>query len=197
MAKGQRVTPTLRRLVATQRQVGKEVRKQSARVARLERDVNRTRAVGERRQQQFDKNVDRQAQLESRRQILRHDVELDSLFGVLKVGLVLVLMYVLREYLGGARMDPVTFLERVATLPARRLLTPGVEIVTLEYNRRDPDVMALLSEHCEAITARRLRTRSGRFLRLQVDPAPPPLRPPPPHPRVISGDRFRKCQPKV
>jgi hypothetical protein len=197
VAHGQRIGLPLRRLVVQQRTLGKEVKKQSARVARLKRDADSAQEGMERRRQRLDKHIDRQAQLESRRSIFRHDVELDSLFGLFKVGLVLMLMYVLKEYFGEARMDPVTFLERIATLPARRLLTPQVERVTFEYNRRDPDIMALLTEHCEAINARGLRTRSGRILRLQVDPAPPPIRPPPLHRRVNPGDRFRKRQPKV
>ena len=85
-------------------------------------------------------------------------------------------------------MEALTFLERVATLPARLRLLPQVELLTFVYNERDPDVMALLTQHCEAINARALRTRSGRTLRVQVDPAPRPSRPPPA--RTKSTSRF-------
>jgi hypothetical protein len=87
-----------------------------------------------------------------------------------------------------APATPVTFLERVATLPARLRVLPKLEILTFEDNPRDPDVMALLAEHSESINARALKTRSGRTLRVQVDPAPPPTRPP--TGRAKTMDRF-------
>ncbi len=128
--------------------------------------------------------------LHSRRKIFQHDVELDSIFNLLKVGLVLIVSFVLKEYFGNARMDAVTFLERVATLPARLRVLPHHEILTFEYNRRDPEVMALLIAQCDAINARGLRTREGRTLKIAVDPPPPPVRPPP-NRRVKTNDRFR------
>lgn len=131
-------------------------------------------------------------ELDSRRRIFRHDVELDSLFALLKVSLVLMVTYVLKEYLGDARMEPATFLERVATLPARLLMTPTHEVLTFEYNRRDPDVMEYLRGCAETINAREIRMESGRRLRVKVEPAPEPLRPPPVDRRVMPGDRFRQ-----
>ena len=141
--------------------------------------------------------MERFNELQERRRIYRHDVELDSLFGVLQVGLVFLVTYLLRVFFEDAQMDPVTFLERLATLPARRTLTPQQEIITFEYNRRDPEVMELLVTYHEAINARALRLRSGRILRIDVDPAPKPARPPPAQRRTKSGDRFHKHQPKV
>src|SRR5207237_2749477 len=141
--------------------------------------------------------VDRFQELHPRQQIFRHDVELDSLHGLLQVVLVFLVTYLCKEFFNGACMEPVTFLERLATLPARRYLTPQYEIVTFAYNRRDPDVMALLSAHMETINTRALRLRSGRILRIQVDPAPLPTRPPPSARRTNSADRFHPHQPKV
>jgi hypothetical protein len=89
-------------------------------------------------------------------------------------------------------MEPVTFLQRLATLPGHLRVLPDLEIVTFEYNRRDAEVMALLEGNADAINARRLRTRSGRLLRIEVDPAPPPRRPPPSRSRVNSGGRFQR-----
>src|ERR1019366_9636617 len=97
-----------------------------------------------------------QETLKSRRHIFQHDVELDSLFAVLKVGLVLLVSFVLKKYLGDARMEPVTFLERLATLPGRLHVMPELEIVTFEYNTRDPEVMALLATHRQTINGLRL-----------------------------------------
>jgi len=189
---GERITAKLQALVEEQRQVREKVAAVEQAVEKFQQKVHDTAAQCNRIKADFEKCYEKREALESRRRIFKHDVELDSLFSVLKVGMVLLVTYVLKEYLGDARMEPVTFLERLATLPARLRMTPGLEIVTFEYNHRDPDVMAILAEHCETINARQLRTRSGRVLRIQVDPPPPPKRPPPANRRVNPGDRFRK-----
>jgi transposase len=189
---GERITPKLQALVEEQKQVREKVAAVEQGVAKVQQKVRNTAAQCNRIKADFEKCYEKRQELESRRRIFKHDVELDSLFGVLKVGLVLLVTYVLKEYLGDARMEPVTFLERLATLPARLRMTPELEIVTFDYNHRDPDVMAILAEHCEAINARQLRTRSGRLLRIQVDPPPTPRRPSPENRRVNPGDRFRR-----
>ena len=77
--------------------------------------------------------------------------------------------------LNNALMDPMTFLLRVVTLPACLRVLPDFEILNFAYNRRDPDIMDLLKQHCAAINARNLRMRSGRILRVQVYPLVPTL----------------------
>jgi len=186
---GQRITPKLRKLSTDQAAAAEQVRKLTLEVSGCDAKTERLTKKLERQQQQLKAAQDRTADLESRRRIFQHDVELDSIFSVLKVGLVLTIKLVLREYLGDARMEPITFLERFATLPARLRILPNLEIVTFEFNQRDPAVMALLTQHCDAINARALRTRSGRTLRVLVDPAPPPTRPP--TGRAKPMDRFR------
>jgi hypothetical protein len=185
---GQKITPKLRELAAEKKAVEQQLHKQTQAVVRSERKLGQLSSQVERQRKQLERHRERQATIEPRRRIFQHDVELDSIFAVLKVGLVLTIMFVLKEYLGGARMEAITFLERVATLPARLRLLPKVEVLSFAYNQRDPDVMALLIQHCEAINARGLRTRSGRTLRVQIDPAPPPTRPPPD--RTKSTSRF-------
>jgi hypothetical protein len=185
---GQTITPKLRELTAEKKATEEQIHKQTQVVSRSQRKTDHLSAQVARHQKQLQQSQERREKLEPRRLIFQHDVELDSIFSVLKVGLVLTIMFVLKEYLGGARMEAITFLERVATLPARLRLLPKVEVLTFAYNQRDPDVMALLTQHCEAINARGLRTRSGRTLRVQIDPAPPPLRPPPR--RTKSFSRF-------
>jgi len=185
---GQRITPKLRRAATEQKVVAEQARKHTLAVSRREKKTAQLSTQLERQQQHLEQYQERQQTLESRRRIFKHDVELDSIFSVLKVGLVLTILFVLKEYLGDAHMEPITFLKRVATLPARLRVLPQIEILTFAYNHRDPDVMALLSKHCDAINARALRTRNGRTLRIQVDPAPPPARPPPN--RTKSRDRF-------
>ncbi len=176
---GQRITPKLRDLATAHETAEQEVKKRTKIVSRASRETATLNTQIERQQKQIERHQERQAALNSRRSIFKHDVELDSIFSVLKVGLVLTITCVLKEYLGNAHMDAVTFLERVATLPARLRILPKLELLTFSYNQRDPDVMALLAQHCEEINARSLLTRSGRTLRICVDPAPPPTRPPP------------------
>lgn len=188
VGEGQRITPKLRQLAAPQKAANRQVPKQTRLVSRSDRKTARLSAQLERQRRQLEQQQQRQAAIESRRRIFKHDVELDSSFSVLKAGLVLTIMFVLKQYLGDAPLEALTFLERVATLPARLRVLPEVELLTFAYNQRDPEVMALLTQHCEAINVRQLRTRSGRTLRLRIDPAPPPARPPPG--RTQSSPRF-------
>lgn len=192
ITRGTRVTPALQRLSTERRSLQREITRRTAGVARAEKSSKRLSSRMEVTLRGIDERRMHQETLNSRRQIFRHDVELDSIFAVLKVGLVLLVTFVLKEYLGDARMEPVTFLERLATLPGRLRTMPELEIVTFEYNTRDPEVMALLATHRQAINERRLRTRSGRVLRIEIDPAPPPRRPPTPATRVNTNRRFER-----
>ncbi len=184
------VTKSLQKLVKEEHNLIDDIEQKKNHLSKYQENYNEARTKCDNTQARLDKYQEKEKKLESRRKIFAHDVELDSLFSLLKVGLVLMITYVLREYLGNACMDALTFLDRLATLPARLLVTPNLEIVTFEYNRRDPDVMALLEKFCESINSRGLRTRSNRKLRIQVDPAPKPDRPPPDRLRCKSGGRF-------
>lgn len=190
IGKGTRITPALQRLSKERTSLQKEITRGTASTARLQvklDGLSQRHAATDRR---IKERREHREELESRRHIFRHDVELDSIFGLLKVGLVLLVTHVLKEYLGDARMEPVTFLERLATLPGRLRVTPKIEIVTFEYNHRDPEVMSLLAQHAEAINALQLPTRSGRVLRIAVEDAPPPRRPLPPSARTRTARRF-------
>lgn len=189
LKKDQRVTAKTRRLLREQEDLAlKHGHKEKAR-AQAEAQHRKAEDREEQTQKQLQRNREEQHELADRRQIFQHDVELDSLFSVLKVGLVLLVNWVQRQYLGNAKMEAVTFLERVATLPARLRISPQMELITFEYNRRDPEVMALLQANCAALNSRHLKARSGRTLRFAIDPAPAPRLPPPA--RVNSEDRMR------
>ena len=189
LSDGKLITPKLQELATQEQGMALQVCKHRQLLARTKKKADLASSRLQRQQDQLERHQDEQATIESRRRIFKHDVELDSIFSVLKVGLVLAITFVLKEYLGGARMEALTFLERLATLPARLRVLPHLEILTFEYNHRDPDVMALLTAHCDAINARGLKTRSGRTLRIHVDPVPPPTRPPTGR-RTKTGDRF-------
>ena len=179
--------PQLLRLAKLRGALREEIAGQAGKVARAERTLGNTDAVLERTRAKAERYQHEAAHLDGQREIFRNDVELDSLLTLLKVGLVFLVTYVLREFLGGAAMAPATFLARVATLPARLRLTPQLEIVTFDYNHRDPDAMVLLSTWAANINQRKLPLRSGKILCVHVDPPPPPLRPPPTRKRTKSS----------
>lgn len=187
---GKIVTPSLQKLVKKQQKIATEIEKKKEKISKCQDQCDKTKTKCNNTQARLDKYQQGQEKLESRKKIFAHDVELDSIFSLLKVGLVLMITYVLKEYFGNACMDALTFLERLATLPARLRITPDLEIVTFEYNRRDPDMMALLEKYCESINKRGLRTRSKRKLRIQIDPAPKPDRAPPDRLLCKSSGRF-------
>lgn len=192
IARGAPVTPALQRLSTERRSLNKQIARGTASVARGQKSIERSSSRIKTAQRGMEERRSQRETLDQRRQIFRHDVALDSLFAVLKVGLVLLVRFALKEYLGDSSMAPVTFLERLATLPGRMRVMPDLEIVTFDYNTRDPEVMALLATHRDAINARRLRTRSGRVLRIEVEPAPPPRRTPPTGTRGNTIRRFAR-----
>ena len=186
------ITPAVQKLSRERASLHTETTRSTALIERREDKRKQLATRHAATQRRIKEQRAHRTELESRRHIFRHDVELDSIFGLLKVGFVLLVTYVLKEYLGGASMEPVTFLERFATLPGRLRTTSQLEIVTFECNHRDPEMMALLETHVEAINGLRLPTRAGRVLRIAVDPAPVPRRPPPPGSRVKTERRFAK-----
>jgi hypothetical protein len=197
VARGERISAALRAELTEQQSLAKSLRAQTAQEDKQHKALDQAKARHEQRRQKQQQHMDRFSELEPRQQIFRHDVELDSLFGLLQVIVVFLVGYLCKEFFHDARMEPVTFLERLFTLPARRSLTPQYEIITFEYNQRDPEVMALLASHREAVNARALHLRNGRILRIDIDPAPLPSRPPPAQRRTTSRDRFHPDQPKV
>jgi len=192
VAPGRAVTLSAEELVREQARLAEEVAERREAVRASQQELQARQAKVERTARRLAGYVDERQELESRRSIFAHDVETDSLLSLLKVGLVLLARLVLRDWLGDARMAPVTFLDRLVTLPARLLTTPHLEIVTFEHNTRDPEVMGLLRAHVDDINDLRLPTRSGRRLEIRVEPPPKPRRPPPPGSRAGSGDRFKR-----
>ena len=189
---GVRPSRKLARLSVEDRELAQTIDAASTGLNTVRSKLDKTRTTLDTTVTKLNKYRDREDLLHSRCTIFKHDVELDSLFSLLKVGMVLLVTYVLKEYLDNARMSVGTFLDRVATLPATLHYTPQLEIVTYEYNRRDPEVMGLLESYAEAINAKGLRLRSGKKLHIKIEPAPKPRHPPPPGSRAGTGDRFKR-----
>jgi hypothetical protein len=139
-------------------------------IKKTETKLNDTQALQERTCKRLTRYEDEKDKLQRNAKILAHDVELDGIFNALKVGLTLLATFVLRKMLGNARLKPVTFLERIAYLPARQHFEGEYEHIIFEYNTRDTDIMALLGAHCKTINSMNLRMRSGYTLRVGVLP---------------------------
>lgn len=191
IATSARITPAVQQLSAERIALDTELPDTAARAEKIKHRRDKLGQATRKTEERIATLRDEVAALETRRTIFRSDVELDSTFAVLKVSLVLFVRYALRHYFGNPRMDPVTFLERVATLRGSLRYAPDLEIVTIADNPRDPDVMTLLRDHAATINAAALRLRSGRVLRLVIEPPPPALRPPPPR-RTKSSRRFAR-----
>ncbi|MCD6499219.1 MAG: hypothetical protein J7M25_13085 [Deltaproteobacteria bacterium] len=189
---GRSVTKKTQELVEEQRDLAIEVAERTEEVAKRTKRLDKANGRLERTEEKLATYRGRQQVLESRRNVFAHDVELDSLFSLLKVGLVLLVTYVLKELLNDARMDVSTFLDRVATLPARLRTTPELEILTFQYNRRDPEVMGLLAS-CRF--HQRPRTANA-----QRPPAPGSCGPgsqAAPSTATQLADRFRRSVPQI
>jgi len=189
---GVRPSKRLARVSSEVRDLAQAMETTRTKLDRTTGKLSKANATLDREVTKLNKYRDRENLLHSRRTIFKHDVELDSLFSLLKVGMVLLVTYVLKEYFDDARMSVGTFLDRVANLPATLHQTPQLEIVTYEYNRRDPEIMGLLESYAEAINAKRLPLRSGKKLYIKIEPPPKPRHPPPPGSRAGTGDRFKR-----
>lgn len=113
-----------------------------------------------------DKKTEK-ARLESRREILQTDVELDQGLSVLKAGFVLILQFLLRTFFNNLKMDPVTFANQILLLPGVRLTTDTTVTIRFQAHRRNPEMMEALEKACEIFNSMR-HTRDGRLLRFEV-----------------------------
>jgi transposase len=162
----------LRRLTRKRRVNQDRLEKTLHRQHKTLEQIDKAQALAKRTEERLGANRDKQYDLETKLEILAHDVELDSLFNVLKVGFTLLITYVLRKMLDNARMVPATFLDRIANLPAWQRVTDTHEFITFKWNSRDPRTMALLAAQCDSINAMQLPTRGGCILHIAVEEPP-------------------------
>lgn len=104
--------------------------------------------------------------------IVERDVELDSIGTCIKLTLVALLEFILREYFGGVRMELRTFIEEFVGLPVRIEETRQVLRFLIYASDRSPAAMAKLAAARAEVTRRRVR-HQGRRLILEIRPSDP------------------------
>jgi hypothetical protein len=104
--------------------------------------------------------------------IVERDVELDSIGTCIKLTLVALLEFILREYFGGARMELRTFIEEFVGLPVRIEQTRQILRFVIYPCSRSPVATGKLAAACAEVTRRRVR-HHGRRLILELRPSDP------------------------
>lgn len=111
----------------------------------------------------------KKALLEPQRTIRKLDVAQDSVLTATKLTALLLISFVLREYLPAMRMTPHTFISRIFSISGRREVTRDEERIVFYENPRDPEVSAALADACRRLNSRHL-SRDGRLLRYSIEP---------------------------
>jgi hypothetical protein len=101
------------------------------------------------------------------REIFERDTTRENVATVMTMGVLLLVEWVLREYLGGARMELRAFLNYFLYLPVEVRTTWHRVLYRIDARTLSADRVALLRKACEEITRRRIR-RSGRWLKFEV-----------------------------
>jgi hypothetical protein len=160
------------RLLQTRQSVQEEVTQKQAQKEAASAAVQAAAAKVERTTARAAKNDSVQQDLAEKTEIYRHDTELDSIFSVLNLTLYMLVTHVLQVLMNGSKMAPKTFIERFCALRGVQFMTPDIEIIRFTYNTRDPEMMQALSKVYTEINARKLKMRSGRVLRIEIEPDP-------------------------
>jgi len=154
---------------AADRRIAHQKRHVAALAAELKAADKRRAAVAARRKDREDEA----ARLASMPDfIVERDVELDSIGTCIKLTLVALFEFILREYFGGARMELRTFIEGFVGLPVRIEQTRQVLRFVIHPSSRSPVATGKLATACAEVTRRRVR-HHGRRLILEVRPSDP------------------------
>jgi hypothetical protein len=116
----------------------------------------------------LDKQNARTKKLEPRQRIRQLDTALDAILTSTKLTCLLLISFVLREYLPTISMTPQTFVSRVFGIRGRRERRAGEDSVIFYANPRDPEVTEALQEACKRLNARKL-VRDERCIRYYVE----------------------------
>ena len=106
------------------------------------------------------------------REIFVRDTTRDSIVTCMKLTVLMLIEFVLKEYFGGARMEVRTFIEEYVHLPVTVRCRARDVIYQFESNRRDPTQAERLRAACDEVTRRGI-VRGGRRLRFEVLATPP------------------------
>jgi hypothetical protein len=115
--------------------------------------------------------ADRQRRLEPQRTIRQLDTTQDTILTAAKLTALLLISFVLREYLTAMPMTPQTFVQRVLSIRGRKETSPDAERVVFYENPRDPQINDALRAACERLNRRKLQ-RDDRRLSFAVEPPP-------------------------
>lgn len=107
------------------------------------------------------------AELATRKEIYQADTELDQIYTVYKLGFVLILEFILREWFAGMRISLDGFMRQILSLPGTRTFEGKTEHVRIKASRNQ-DIMRAVEAACERVNALGL-VRNGRIMRLSVD----------------------------
>jgi len=108
------------------------------------------------------------------REIYARDPTRDNIMTCLKMTMLMLLEFVLKEYFGGLRMEIRTFIEELLALPVTVCRSKQQVIYRIQGNPRSPELTERLRVACQEVTRRRIQA-GGRRLRLEVaGPAPGP-----------------------
>lgn len=111
------------------------------------------------KKQALDKAKRQLAQQETMpREIFARDPGRDNIMTCLKLNMLMLVEFVLKEYFGGPRMELRTFIELLVALPVTVRRTPTRIRYQIHPNPRRPDFNVRLRHACEVINQRRLRT---------------------------------------
>ena len=133
------------------------------------RKVHQTAASARRRAERRLEAVQRdQARLDSLpREIYVRDTTRDGIVTCAKLTVLMLIEFVLKEYFGGLRIEPRTFIELFVAVPLTIRETRHELIYELQANPRSPLNTQRLRDACAEITRRRL-VKGGKRMRFEV-----------------------------
>ncbi len=112
---------------------------------------------------------DRQRLEATPREIYLRDATRDGIATCLKLTVLMLLEFVLKEYFGGARMEVRTFIEAFGHLPVTVRTTRTQVHYQFDHNPRDPAQSERLRGACAEVTRRQIQV-GPRRLRFEIGP---------------------------
>jgi hypothetical protein len=120
-------------------------------------------AVRQARKSLAETEVDHRKLESTPREIYVRDTTRDSIATVAKMTVLMLLEFVLKEYLGGQRMEVRTFIEAFVHAPVTVRESQREIVYELHENVRSPQQSELLRQACAEITRRELRRGKKRL----------------------------------